>query len=825
MFVQFGQAEEANPPGQKSEGSPLNVIQPLPDPETFFESLIAKYEEGHVQEVLQELEAYLPQFLTASDKNIAGPTPPLLESPQQTRETPKPRYGKRKQRRVHGKALRQMEALQKASLQNLTSKSPSDASLQQNPDLVWKARLLFLGGYIYLQQGIFPESSETWTRLAHLAPSFVLSDYVQYYLGESYRKQELYVEALKAYQTVIDDYPSSLLQSESRFKIARVLELQKKYAEAVTAYTSFSGKFPQHPLASRALWDAGRILEEQGDHKATLEVYRKLQRSYPYSYWAAQAYKHEQEICEKHPELEAEWDAQELYAEAERFYNLSLFSQARDVLNRILKRFPESLILEKTFLLLGKTKYNLRDNEAALKAFDDFLTRYPQNEEVPRVLNLIARLYLRLGNGKNFLSTYQKLSEIYPDNQWTWDTFYLLGTYYEEDLQNIKKALETYYDFLRKSPSGPRVEDVLWRIAWISYRSGDYQKARGTLLELLDKYPDSYYFEEALYWAGRASEKLKDWQKAVGFFQRIQHAVPRSYYGFQSSNRLKALFKDHSELNHLKFKGLNTRLRSGSKFEIWNLEAKRRGPKSSLSDSKLNRFQELKRLTLYKEAAQELEKVLDLPDDIKKASPSPEVYQLLDIYYRVRDYKKSIRLTKRYFWDWLSRDNGFAPEHFWKMAYPLGYESLIRRYTTHHIDPFLIYSIILAESEFDPDIRSPAAAIGLMQLIYETANRLAQNIGITSFSEEMLLNVELNIALGVSYVEELLPRFKGDVMPIVASYNAGEDRVETWLRRVPKEDPDAFIASIPYRETRKYVQRVLWYREEYRRIYKEQQVP
>lgn len=737
------------------------------DPEFFLENLISTYEKGKHQTVVQKIEDYLSQLYTlevsiGSDTSIS-------------------------------------EDFSHSNPQNVQDKSKLDP--------VWKARLLFLAGYIYLQQGEFSKSSEIWNRLITSTPSFILNEYAQYYLGESYRRQGRYSEALQAYQSLIDRYPSSLLQPESRFKLARILGLQRKYAESVKVHSEFLKKFPQHPLTPRVLWNLGHIFEEQGDFRSAVNIYDRLQKTYPYSFWAAQTREREKEIFARYPDLVPQWNDQKLYREGEHLYKLGLFRQAKDVLNRLVQEFPKSPLLEKSLPVLGRTQYKLRENQAALETFEDFLSRYPKNKEIPLVLNTMARIYLRLGDGDKFLTTYNKLLANYPADKWTLDTLYLLGTYYEEDLQDFKKALDIYESLLKKSPQRSRREDTLWRIAWIHYRSGEYQKARDILGKLTENYPDSYYVEEALYWTGKASEKLEDWEKAVASFQKAYIAKPRSYYGAQSLNRLETLFKEHPKLNHSGFQIPGFPGRPNLRLEVQNR-------KSEVQNVGPVKIEELTRLALYREAARELEETLR-----NEKKNLAKHYQLLETYYKARDYQKSVRLSRQYFWNWLSQDGFTAPDDFWKMAYPLGYERLIKRYTTNQIDPFLVYAIIMAESEFSAEVRSPAGAIGLMQIIYDTGKRLAHNMGITSFSEEMLLNIELNIALGISYLDELLIRFKGNIIPVIASYNAGEERVETWMQRMAGNDMEMFIASIPYRETKQYVQRVLWYYQEYKRIY------
>jgi soluble lytic murein transglycosylase len=108
----------------------------------------------------------------------------------------------------------------------------------------------------------------------------------------------------------------------------------------------------------------------------------------------------------------------------------------------------------------------------------------------------------------------------------------------------------------------------------------------------------------------------------------------------------------------------------------------------------------------------------------------------------------------------------------------------------------------------------------LMQLMPDTGRRLARTLGMELTSDDQLFDARLNLRLGAAYLAELLQRFDGSLPLMFASYNAGEDAVSKWWARRGSYDIEEFIADIPYRETRRYVQRVFVYYAEYRRIYR-----
>ena len=124
-------------------------------------------------------------------------------------------------------------------------------------------------------------------------------------------------------------------------------------------------------------------------------------------------------------------------------------------------------------------------------------------------------------------------------------------------------------------------------------------------------------------------------------------------------------------------------------------------------------------------------------------------------------------------------------------------------------DPALVYAVMREESTYQPSAESPAGALGLMQIIPPTADRIAQSLGVASFEQESLFNPDTNIRFGAYYLKDLLGRFDGSSPLAIAAYNAGPEAVTEWRTRDGVLAHDAFVESIPYGETRRYLRRVL----------------
>lgn len=136
-------------------------------------------------------------------------------------------------------------------------------------------------------------------------------------------------------------------------------------------------------------------------------------------------------------------------------------------------------------------------------------------------------------------------------------------------------------------------------------------------------------------------------------------------------------------------------------------------------------------------------------------------------------------------------------------------EQVVSEATARHVDPALAFAVIRQESAFTPDARSHAGAIGLMQLMPRTARRVAKRINMALPSAHDLIDITTNLQLGIAHLRENLARYNENPVLATAAYNAGQQRVNRWIPQDAVVMSDIWAETIPYRETRHYVQNVM----------------
>lgn len=142
--------------------------------------------------------------------------------------------------------------------------------------------------------------------------------------------------------------------------------------------------------------------------------------------------------------------------------------------------------------------------------------------------------------------------------------------------------------------------------------------------------------------------------------------------------------------------------------------------------------------------------------------------------------------------------------------FPMIEETRVREYGERwQVDPALIYGLMRAESAMQADALSPAGARGLLQLMPGTARAVASRNGLIYNGSGDLMNPAINLPLGIAHLAELQARYEGDWIRVAAAYNAGINAVARWLAERPVNDPDVWLETLPFFETRDYVPRVL----------------
>jgi soluble lytic murein transglycosylase len=147
---------------------------------------------------------------------------------------------------------------------------------------------------------------------------------------------------------------------------------------------------------------------------------------------------------------------------------------------------------------------------------------------------------------------------------------------------------------------------------------------------------------------------------------------------------------------------------------------------------------------------------------------------------------------------------------WYEWRFPVEYGALVASQSQNwKLDPSWVMGLMRSESAMAEDALSPAGARGLMQLMPDTARQLAKRHKIQYSGRQQLMQPESNIALGTAYLRELFDRFDENPVLVAGAYNAGPHRVDRWLKSQPAKDPQVWIETLPYFETRDYIPRVL----------------
>ncbi|MBI1909554.1 MAG: transglycosylase SLT domain-containing protein [Deltaproteobacteria bacterium] len=398
-------------------------------------------------------------------------------------------------------------------------------------------------------------------------------------------------------------------------------------------------------------------------------------------------------------------------------------------------------------------------------------------------------------------------------NFWEAESLFREGHYPE--------AIGLYEGMIKKEKNIGRKRQILSRIASAYARQGETEKALSLQKEILKKFPHSpegkqaarkiafLYLDAGLF--KEALPHLKRLSKGRGASPLwAQDQIAWSYYCLgewslslqawkkleRSKESQKALYwqgrifekRGDETLAHQYYQ----KLIEGSEWGYYRFLA---ADRLSLSVDQWRSFTEHKNF-------------LEPVDLAKVVSPDCPVFNRIQRLHQ-------LRLDDLIFRELAVGKNGCRP--VW--TYPRIYRSFIEREAKRvGIDPFLVYSLMRQESHFNPGASSPAGAIGLMQLMPQTARRLSREAGWLQF-DGSLEDPETNILLALAYLQRLSKEFGKNQVSIIASYNAGEGAISRWRGQRKDLDEEEFIEEIPYTETKDYVKKVLSNYRTYQIIY------
>ena len=226
---------------------------------------------------------------------------------------------------------------------------------------------------------------------------------------------------------------------------------------------------------------------------------------------------------------------------------------------------------------------------------------------------------------------------------------------------------------------------------------------------------------------------------------------------------------------------------------------------------------ELSSLELYDEAAPEYEASVSQPG--KRLSSDVE-FTIARMYLRGDRADRAVAFIESFAKLPADFQPELLPPDIAEMLYPQPYDDLLRKHAApRNIDPHLVLSIMRQESRFRPNVKSVAAARGLMQFIPDTSNKIAGELGRERFDQNELYEPSTAVLFGSQYMSSLFRLFPNLPEAVAASYNGGEDNMQRWYGRARSDDPGRYVPEIAYAQTKDYVWRVMTNYRMYKLLY------
>ena len=651
------------------------------------------------------------------------------------------------------------------------------------------ANEIFAKAYGLYTKGKTSDAKELFEKITD--PKFRLADYSQYYLALINYDLANREQARQILTQLKQRFPQSIWIPGATLLQAKIDIAEKNYGSAEEILRQLrADKSAKREIADEALYLQAQIREAQGDPIRAHALYNTVRDSAPNSRWAAAARKAQISLRQTFPDLFTFQTIDELAAEADRLARERQTIEAETLYNKLLNNASDAATRLTYLTKLANLFLSTRSRNDAIPTLELIAQDFPESAEAAKALYQIGQIYWNRHENTQALEYFQLILDKYPTSE-SVDRARFAAADIHEYFGRRPEAIQLYSDIIKLSPVGQIRDDAAWRLAWLYYRSGDLASASETFTGLSKQSGNGPFGTAALYWQARISEKSGENDKARQTYRQITASAPESYYQSLSWRALQ-------------------RLGDASEEPKWVVASSPQEaddpPIAPELVFHLSRARALGSLSLQHLAITELDELN------RAATPSNRMRAfLMREYFKTGGYARSLQLANQL----PSSRHDREP-----YRYPLAFWQLIQQKAQQRgLDPYLVLALIRQESLFDARARSPAAALGLMQLLQPTAARVAKQIGIAVPTPDMLFDPDVNLALGTQYLKDLLARYSNNRQKAIAAYNAGESAVDRWEKEISTDDIEEFVERIPYVETRGYVKLVLRNQQIYKSLY------
>ncbi len=623
-------------------------------------------------------------------------------------------------------------------------------------------------------------------------------EYAAYYRARCIVLAEDFARALGPLERFLAEFPGSrFVPAATRLRVESFLRLRRR-DEARAVLASLGGRLD----APVRLYLAGRVEHLDGNLLKAVKLYREAYYFHPFSDQAEASSSLLDSLRARmggaYPSAPADWRL----ARAEALLAGRSYARASAEFARALAGGLAGGERDRAVILRGHSDYSRGSDAAAYSALAKARPGDPELEA--RRLYLLAALERRRRLVRPMLSSLSKLALRHGSSPWYQEALLSIGNFYylRDDRTEYPRMFRRLVEAF---PDGRHAPYAHWKLCWRAWL--DRSAERWDLLaEHVRRYPGSATASAALYWLGRLRQLEGRATDASSYFHAVARSFPHYYYGGLARKRLggSAGRPPETQLSR----------------ELAEMVPAARQLASEPRPATRNIVDVSTVLYLIgrdSDARRELERV-----DYRQADAHFAGLGLGRIHAGRGRHYLGVRAVKRYAFGYLRFPLEALDAEYWRYLYPLGWEDELRaRAGRHRLDPYLVAGLIRQESEFDPAAKSRAGALGLMQIMPGTGRGLFRRLGIPGFSTRKLTIPDVSLRLGTFHLKQVLDQFGGQAEKALAAYNAGNSRVAQWMQFGPYRDLEEFVETIPFSETRGYVQAVLRNRAAYARIYGE----
>ena len=631
-----------------------------------------------------------------------------------------------------------------------------------------------------------------------------VGDYVAYYLGQSYLNTSRSAEALSTLADFSKNFPDSLLIRDAHLVYASALLEENRAAEAAALLEK-----ERDPVRTDFEFTIGRAYEAAGDNTKAASAFRNLYFNLPNSAEADAAGKELRK-------LGIAGTIAERRTRADLLLKARHYSDAAHDYRDLVEEVPPGDRAQIRLTLAEALEKSDRSRDAR-----QILTAMGvQNGDAEAErLYLLSETARSTNDEESVQRTLTELRQYGPSSPWLEQALFSAGNMYLLK-RDYDRAIDYFRELQQRFPHGARASYAHWKATWLSFRQGRIDEARPEFEHQIALYPDSAEVPAALYWRARLAEEDHNPAMAVAFYQKLSDRFHNYYYAELARERLKGLPGGNPRLPQ------DVALQEGAErngpphYALLDRVPPLSSPGKIIAATPPDDNLRVERARLLSNGGLADLAVRELQAAASEESGTWAPPEMAKVYQDGGRYDRGIEIMKRSTPNYFAVDIPDLPRPYWEALFPKAYWSDLRKYSVlNGLDPYLVASLIRQESEFNAAALSRANAVGLMQLLPNTGKTMAKQVRLKRYSSTQLFTPAVNLQLGTRYFKDMVDKYNGQFEYALAAYNAGTDRVEDWLGQGHYRDAQEFVESIPFTETREYVQAILRNAHVYRHLY------